>query len=384
MTDYREQHHKYEVQIYPKRDIVLVKGKGARLWDETGKEYIDCAAGISVANIGHGNEKYAEALKQQALKLITVPGIFYNDVRGDLLEKLIAITPASLTRAFLANSGTEVVEAAIKFARFTTKKTDFIATMKGFHGRTMGALSATHKKDYREPFEPLVPGFTHVPFNNFEKLEAAVTDKTAGIIIELVQGEGGINIADKDYIQNIRKLCDEKGILLIVDEIQTGFARTGKMFACEHYDVQPDMMTVAKAMAGGLPMGALLCSDKIIVEQGIHGTTFGGNALACAAALTTLEIIEEENLVQQAAEKGEYFAGKLREIQSDKIREVRNFGFMVGVELKEKVKPFIEALIEEGVITLPAGTTVLRLLPPIVISKEDIDTAVEKIAKVLA
>ena len=210
MTDYRELHHKYEVQVYPKRDIVLVKGKGARLWDEDGKEYIDCASGISVANIGHGNEKYAEALKQQALKLITVPGIFYNDVRGEYLEKLISITPKSLTRAFLANSGTEAVEAAIKFARFTTKKTDFIALMKGFHGRSMGALSATHKKDYREPFEPLVPGFTHVPFNNFEKLATAVTDKTAGIIIELIQGEGGINVADKEYVRQIRQLCDEK------------------------------------------------------------------------------------------------------------------------------------------------------------------------------
>ena len=169
-----------------------------------------------------------------------------------------------------------------------------------------------------------------------------------------------------------------------MDEIQTGFGRTGKMFACDHYEVEPDMMTVAKSMAGGLPMGALLCSDKIIVEQGIHGTTFGGNALACAAALTTLEIIEEENLVQQAAEKGEYFANKLREIKSDKIREVRNFGFMVGVELKEKVKPFIEALILEGVIALPSGTTILRLLPPLVISNEDLDIAAEKIAKVLA
>lgn len=384
MINYKEITNKYELPVYPKRDIVLVKGKGARLWDENGKEYIDCAAGISVANIGHGNEKLAEALKNQALKLITVPGTFYNDVRALYLEKIISITPKNLTKAFLANSGTEAVEAAIKFARFTTKKTDIIATMKAFHGRTMGALSATHKKDYREPFEPLVPGFTHVPFNNFEKLAAEVTEKTAAVIIELIQGEGGINISDKEYIKQVRQLCTEKNVLMIVDEIQTGFGRTGKMFACEHYQVEPDMMTVAKAMAGGLPMGALLCSDKINAEIGIHGSTFGGNAIACAAALATLEIIEEGNLVQQAAEKGEYFAGKLRAINSDKIREVRNCGFMVGLELKEKAKPYLEALLAEGVIALPSGSTIIRLLPPFVISKEDLDLAAEKIAKVLA
>ncbi len=383
MINYKEITNKYELPVYPKRDIVLVKGKGARLWDENGKEYIDCAAGISVANIGHGNEKLAEALKNQALKLITVPGTFYNDVRALYLEKLISITPKNLTKAFLANSGTEAVEAAIKFARFTTKKTDIIATMKAFHGRTMGALSATHKKDYREPFEPLVPGFTHVPFNNFEKLAAEVTEKTAAVIIELIQGEGGINISDKEYIKQVRQLCTEKNVLMIVDEIQTGFGRTGKMFACEHYQVEPDMMTVAKAMAGGLPMGALLCSDKINAEIGIHGSTFGGNGIVCAAALATLEIIEEENLVQQAAEKGEYFANKLREINSDKIREVRNFGFMVGLELKEKAKPYLEALLAEGVIALPSGSTIIRLLPPFVISKEDLDLAAEKITKVL-
>ena len=384
MIDYKELHHKYEFEVYPKRDVVLVKGKGARVWDDKGDEYIDCAGGIGVASIGHGNEKLAEALKHQALNLIVCPGIFYNDVRGKYLEKLISVTPKSLTRAFLANSGTEAMEAAIKFTRFTKKKTDFIATMRGFHGRSLGALSATYKPDYRDDFMPLVPGFSHVPYNNFEKLEAAVTENTAGIILEVVQGEGGINIAKPEYIEQVRKLCDDKGIIFIVDEIQTGFCRTGKMFACDHYDLQPDIMTTAKAIAGGVPMGATLCSDKINIELGKHGTTFGGNALAAAAGLVTLEIMEEENLVQQAAEKGEYFANKLREISSDKIREVRNMGLMVGVELKEKVKPFLVELLNEKVLALPAGLTVLRLMPPLVISKDELDFAAEKIAKVLA
>ncbi|MBU1100032.1 MAG: acetylornithine/succinylornithine family transaminase [Bacteroidetes bacterium] len=384
MSDYRELHHKYEFEVYPKRDVVLVRGKGAHVWDDEGIEYLDLAAGIGVASIGHGNEKLAEALKQQALNLITVPGIFYNDTRGKYLEKLISITPKSLTRAFLSNSGTEAMEAAIKFARFTTKKTDFIATMRGFHGRSLGALSATYKPDYRDDFMPLVPGFSHVPYNNFEKMEAAVTENTAGIILELIQGEGGINIADKEYVKQIRQLCDDKGILFIVDEIQSGFCRTGKMFACEHYDLQPDIMTVAKAIAGGVPMGATLCSDKINIELGKHGTTFGGNALAAAAGLATLEIMEEENLIQKAAENGDYFANKLREIKSDKIREVRNVGLMVGVELKEKVKPFLVELLKERVLALPAGLTVLRLMPPLVISREDLDIGVERIAKVLS
>jgi acetylornithine/LysW-gamma-L-lysine aminotransferase len=275
MKDFKALQQQYEIDVYPMREVVFVKGKNSRLWDDKGNEYIDLSSGISVANIGHSNEKVAQAIAEQARTLITCANTFYNDKKALFLEKLFSVAPKNLKKAFLTNSGTEAVEAAIKFARFTTKKKNFIAAMKGFHGRTMGALSATFKKEYREAFEPLVPGFSFAPYNNFEKLAEAVDDDTAGIILEVVQGEGGINIGDREYFQKVRKLCDEKNILLIIDEIQTGFCRTGKMFAIEHYGIEADMMTLAKSIAGGFPMGALLCSDKIQIERGKHGSTFG-------------------------------------------------------------------------------------------------------------
>ncbi len=383
MTNYKELQQQYEFDVYPKRDLTLVKGKGAKLWDDNGNEYIDCAAGIGVANIGHGNEKLAQALKDQAEKLIICPGAIYNDKKALVLEKLVNVAPEGLNKAFLCNSGTEAVEAAFKFARYTTKKTEFISTVRGFHGRTMGALSATFKKEYREEFAPLIPGFSFVPYNNYEKLEAAVTENTAGIILELIQGEGGIHIADQKYIQKVRTLCDEKNIVLIFDEIQTGFCRTGKMFATDHYTVQPDILTCAKGIAGGFPVGAVLCADKITLPVGRHGTTYGGNPLACAAALTTIGIMEEMELAKQAEEKGEYFVKKVRDLGLSKVREVRNLGLMIGLELKEKVGPFLAEFQKEGIIVLPAGKTVLRLLPPLVISNEELDIVVEKLVKVL-
>jgi acetylornithine/LysW-gamma-L-lysine aminotransferase len=383
MTNYKELIQKYEVDVYPRRDVVLVKGKGARLWDDQGNEYIDMAAGISVANIGHGNEKLAKAISEQAATLITCPNTFYNDKKALFLEKLFEIAPKNLTRAFLTNSGTEAVEAAIKFARLNSGKTKFIAAMKGFHGRTMGALSATYKKEYREGFEPLVPGFTFVPYNNFEKLAEVVDNDTAGIILEPVQGEGGINVGNKEYFQKVRQLCDEKNIFLIIDEIQSGFCRTGKMFAIEHLGVEADMMTVAKSIAGGFPMGALLCSDKIKIEKSKHGSTFGGNPLACAAGIAAIDFMMENKLWEEAETKGKYFKEKLEKLQLPKIREIRIIGLMIGIELKDKVQPVIIELLSKGIISLPAGTTVLRMLPPLVISYEDLDAVVEKLAEIL-
>jgi len=383
MKDYRELNRQYEIDVYPKRDVVLVKGKGAKLWDENGVEYIDCAAGIGVANIGHCNDKVAEALYKQAQTLITCPNTFFNDTKSLLLEKLMSVAPKNLTKVFLSNSGTEAMEAAIKFTRFVTKKTDFIATMKGFHGRTLGALSATYKEEYREGFYPLVEGFSHVPYNNFEKLAAAVTDKTAGIILEPVQGEGGINIGNKEYFEKVRQLCNEKNIILIIDEIQSGFCRTGKMFACEHLGIEPDILTLAKSIAGGFPMGATVCSPKIEIPMSKHGTTFGGNPLACAAAIASIDFMLQENLAAQAEEKGEYFTGLLKSENLSKVREIRNLGLMVGIEIKEKVQPVLQELLKEKIIALPAGTTVIRLLPPLVISKEDLKTVADKLIKIL-
>ncbi len=384
MADYKALINQYEVDVYSRREVTIVKGLGSRLWDDEGKEYIDLASGISVANVGHCNPKVVEAISKQAATLITCPNTFYNDAKALFLEQLFAVTPKNLTTAFLANSGTEAMEAAIKFARLNTKKTKFIAAMKGFHGRTYGALSATYKKDYREGFEPLLPGFSHVPFNNFEKLAAAVDEDTAGIILEPVQGEGGINIGTKEYFQQVRQLCNEKGIMLIIDEIQTGFCRTGKMFAIQHLGIDADMMTVAKSIAGGFPMGVLLCSSKINVDKSKHGSTFGGNPLACAAGRASIEFMVEEKLWEQAEAKGKYFKEKLMQHTLSKVKEIRQIGLMIGIELTEKPQQAIVDLLAKGVTSLPSGLTVLRLLPPLTISFEELDIAIEKLAEVLA
>ncbi len=370
--------------VYPKREIAIVRGEGARVWDAEGREYIDCVGGHGVANVGHANPYVAKAIEEQAKLLVTCPGIFYNDKRAALLEKLASIVPQGLDRAFLCNSGTEAVEGAIKFARMATGKPGIIAFMRGFHGRTLGALSATWDKEYREPFEPLVPGFTHVPYDRIEPLLEAVDENTAAVIVEIVQGEGGVRPGSQEYLVALEKLCREKDVLLIVDEIQTGFGRTGRMFACEHYDLTPDMMCVAKSMAGGLPMGAVCLGPRVqnIVKMS-HGSTFGGNPLTCAAALAAIQYIEDHRLPQRAQELGEYMMGKLRAIDAKAIREVRGLGLMIGIELKERVTPYLVALMERGVLALPAGRTVLRLLPPLVIEREDLETVAGRIAEVL-
>lgn len=383
MKDYKALIEQYEVDVYPRRDVVIVKGKDAKVWDDKGNEYIDMAAGISVANVGHANKKVVEAISRQAETLITCPNTFYNDAKANFLEKLFSIVPKNLTRAFLTNSGTEAIEAAIKFARLNTKKTKIIAAMKGFHGRTYGALSATFKKEYRDGFEPLVPGFDFVPYNNFEKLSELVDDDTAAIILEPIQGEGGINIGNKEYFQKVRELCNQKNILLIIDEIQTGFCRTGKLFAIEHLGIEADMMTLAKSIAGGFPMGALLCSDKIKVEKSKHGSTFGGNPLACAAGIASIDFMLESKLWQEAEAKGKYLREKLEKQPLSKVREIRIVGLMIGIELKEKVQPYLEELLKRKVVALPAGTTVLRMLPPLVISFEDIDKVANELIELL-
>ncbi len=384
MMDFKGLEKQYEFDVYPKRDLVLVRGRNAKVWDDQGKEYIDCVAGHGVANVGHCNEKVVAAIEKQARQLISCSGIFYNDARALILQKLVSIAPGSLKRAFLCNSGSESIEAAIKFARFTTKRKDFVCAMRGFHGRTMGAMSATFNPEYRKDFEPIVHGFHYVPFNHFGKLKETVNDDTAGVIMEIVQGEGGVNIGNGEYFADVRKLCDERGILLIIDEVQTGFCRTGKMFACNHFDLEPDIMCLAKAIAGGLPMGAVLCSDKVQIPFGKHGSTFGGNPLACAAAIAAIDYMLENRLDEQAKDKGDYFVGKLKEHEFANVREVRNLGLMIGIELKEKSTPYILMLIEKGVLAMPAGATVLRLLPPLTIGKEELDFVVEKLVEVLA
>jgi LysW-gamma-L-lysine/LysW-L-ornithine aminotransferase len=376
-----ETHH--SAGTYTKQPLVIVRGQGASLFDADGVEYLDCASGHGVANLGHAHPKVAEAIYKQASALITLFESFPNDKRAELIKKITSLVNG-LDRVFLCNSGTESVEAAFKFARISTGRKNIVAAMRAFHGRTYGSLSATFNKKYREGFEPLVPGFSHVAYNNIEALDKAVNEETAAVILEVVQGEGGVYPATIEYIQAARRICTERGALLIVDEIQTGFGRTGKMFAIEHFTVIPDMLCCAKSLAGGLPMGAVLIGPKVTnLTPGVHASTFGGNPLACAAAVAALGVIEDEDLPRQSLVKGAYLMDKLRKIESPNIREVRGMGLMIGIELKHKVAPYLSALQEKRIIALNAGMTVIRLLPPLVISYGQIDHLVDVLTEVL-
>lgn len=368
--------------VYTKRPMAIVRGREARVWDVEGKEYIDCVGGQGAANLGHANPVVAQAIAEQAQVLISCPEMFYNDRRAALEEKLTAL--AEMPRVFLCNSGTEAVEAALKFARLATGRTEIVAAMRGFHGRTFGALSATWEKKYREPFEPLVPGFSHIPYNDIQALQSAVSGQTAAVILEVVQGEGGVTPGTVEFLRRAEEVCRENGALLILDEVQTGFGRTGKMFAFQHYGLQPDLLCLAKSIAGGLPMGATLIGERLgEIPPQVHGSTFGGNPLACAASLAALDYLQTQDLPAKAAELGEEFIQNLRQIQSPLVREVRGLGLMVGIELKQKVTPYLQALMVQGVLALPAGLTVMRFLPPLVISREELHQVVKVVRVVL-
>jgi acetylornithine/LysW-gamma-L-lysine aminotransferase len=375
--------NKHTSGLYTKQPLIIVRGQGASLWDANGIEYIDCSSGHGVASLGHAHPKVAAALADQATQLVTLFETYYNDKRAALMDKITSLVPG-LDRVFFCNSGTEAVEAALKFARLSTGRKSVIAAMRAFHGRTMGALSATYNKAYKEAFEPLVPGFSHVVYNNIEALDAAVTGEVAAVILEAVQGEGGVYLANPEYLQAARRICTERGALLILDEIQAGLGRTGKLFAFQHSGITPDIVCVAKSLAGGLPMGAVLFGASVKnLAPGLHGSTFGGNPLACAAALAALTVIEEEDLPGQAAAKGAYLMEELKSINSPLIREVRGLGLMVGIELKQKVAPYLQALQERHILALNAGLTTIRLLPPLVITREQLERVVAALKEVL-
>jgi acetylornithine/LysW-gamma-L-lysine aminotransferase len=367
-------------QTFAKRDLVITKGKGATVWDINGNEYIDCTSSYGVSVVGHCHPKVVDAIQKQSEKLIACHASFYNDTRSELLEKIMGIAPKGLDRVFLSNSGAESVESAIKLARKHSGKPEIIAMMGAFHGKTMGALSATWKKKYRAPFMPLVPGFKHVPANNLEKIKEAITDKTAAIIVEPVRGEGGILMNSDDFLPGLREICDDKNVLLIFDEVQTGFGRTGKTFACEHWNVVPDIMCLAKSVAGGLPMAATFAKEDVMAafKRGEHSSTFSGNPLVCAAASAAIDVLKEEKLAERAATLGNYFKGKLEELAEKHkiIREVRGLGLMIGVETRFDVYNIIMDCMNNGVLILDAGRNVVRFLPPLVIEKDQINKVV--------
>jgi acetylornithine/LysW-gamma-L-lysine aminotransferase len=379
--------NKFMANVYAKKPVVIVKGKGALVWDINDKEYIDCTGSYGVSIVGHSHPKVVEAVKKQAEKLISCHASLYNDARSEFLQKITQITPKGLNKVFLANSGAEAVESAIKLARKFSGKPEIIAMMGAFHGKTMGALSATWDKKYRAPFLPLVPEFKHVPPDNLEKVREAVTDKTAAIIAEPIRGESGIRVPSNEFLLGLRKICDEKGILLILDEVQTGFGRTGKIFACEHWNVVPDILCLAKSVAGGLPLGVTIAKEDVMssLKLGEHTTTFGGNPLVCAAACAAIDVLVEEKLAERAATLGTYFKEKLAELQTEHkvVREVRGLGLMLGMELRFDVLNIILKAMDKGVLVLDAGRNVLRFLPPLVIEKDQIDKVVATLDTVL-
>lgn len=365
---------KVHFELYKRYPITLEKGLGSRVWDTDGNEYIDALAGIAVNNIGHCHPKLVEAIADQAGKLMHISNFYTSVPQVDLAKKLTKLS--GLDRAFFCNSGAEAIEAAIKTARkygHNTGRGGNIITMDNcFHGRTIASISAGKRK-YQEGFDPMLPGFKPVPFNDFEALQAAVDDQTIGVMIETVQGEGGIVPAQKDYLKKVRKLCDEKDIALILDEIQCGIARTGKMFAYEHYGIVPDIVTAAKGLGGGFPIGAIVAKEKFAkaLDFGQHGTTFGGNPLATRAALETLNIIKDERIVKKAATDGAWLMDELNEWAKDEesVTEVRGLGLMIGVVLDFPGAGVVERMMNKGVLSNCASGNVIRLVPPLTISR---------------
>jgi len=382
-----ETENRYLANVFSKKPIVLAKGKGALLWDITGKEYVDCASSYGVAALGHCHPKVVAAVKAQVEQLITCHSCYYNDKRAEFIEKLVKITPKGLDKAFLSNSGAESVECAIKLARKYTGKPEIIALMGAFHGKTMGALSATWDKKYREPFMPLIPEVKHVAPDNAEKIREAITDKTAAVLMEPIRGEGGVRVPPEGYLSEVRDICNEKNVLLIFDEVQTSFGRTGKLFGCQNWNVTPDVMCLAKPFAGGLPIGITVAKENVMaaLKIGEHSTTFSGSPLVCAAGCAAIDALLEEGLADKAAVNGKYFKSQLEDLQAKHkiIKEVRGLGLMLGMELRFDVHNVILKALDRGILVLDAGRTVLRLLPPLVIEKVQIDKAIAVLDTVL-
>ncbi len=367
--------------LYQRFPVTIEKGLGSHVWDVEGKEYIDCMGGYGVALVGHRNERVVNALKIQLDKIITVHSSFYNKTREEFLETLISVSPKGLSQVHLNNSGAEAVEAAIKFARKFTGKKGMVAMRGSYHGKSMGALSLTFSPKYRKSFQPLVEKVEFTPFGDIESLRSAIDDDTGFVIMEPIQGESGIHVAPDGFLQDVRKLCDEKEILLIFDEIQAGLGRTGRMWASEHWNTIPDIMCLAKGIAGGVPMGVTLVRPDILscISKGEHSSTFGGNPLSCAAGTATIQALTQDGLIENADKLGKKFREGLEALKTKHqiIREIRGKGLMIGIELKFEVKDILMDGIKNGVLLLYSGRNILRLLPPLVFTEEDITKVLE-------
>lgn len=379
----------YILQTYKRPAVVFNHGKGVYLFDTEGNVYLDFASGIAVTALGHADEEWVTAVAQQAANLAHVSNLYHTVPHVELAKRLVANSFAS--RVFFCNSGSEANEAALKFARkfarthFSPEKTGIVAFSGGFHGRTVGALSVTHKAQYRHPFAPLMPGVTFATYNDLPSARQAITSQTCAVIVEPVQGEGGVNPATPEFLQGLRTLCDENQALLIFDEVQCGLGRTGTLWAHEAYGVTPDIMTLAKPLAGGLPVGVTLLTPAVaeVITPGDHGSTFAAGPLVCRAAQIVFDRVNQPEFLQAVQENGSYLRHRLQNLATDAIVDVRGKGLLVGVEMKTAVAPLVAAALEKGVIVISAGKKILRLAPPLIIGRQEIDKAVDVIEECL-
>lgn len=379
-------------KTYNRFPVIFDHGKGVHLYDSEGQEYLDFGAGIAVMGLGYDDEEYKKALKDQIDKLLHVSNLFYNQPSIEAGEKLLKVS--GMDKVFFTNSGTEAIEGALKIAiRYAYNKTgshdhEIIAMKNSFHGRSLGALSVTGNDHYQEPFKPLLPGIRFAEFNNLDSVKALINDKTCAILMETIQGEGGIYPASKEFLKGVRKLCDDNGLILMLDEIQCGMGRSGKMFAWQWYDVVPDVMTVAKALGNGVPIGAFLARGEAATAMvpGDHGTTYGGNPFVTAAASKVLDIFKERNIPGHAEKMGEYLKEQLSGLQSrcSLIADCRGKGLIQGIELTVPAGPIVtKALLEEKLVLITAGTNVIRFVPPLIIEKEDVDEMIKRLERIL-
>ena len=382
-SEIRALNDKHILNTYGERALALVRGEGARVWDADGREYLDFFAGIAVANLGHCHPAVTQAVCEQAARLVHVSNLYYIEPQVALAALLCANSFAD--RWFFCNGGAEANEAAIKIARRYwsqqgTPKPEIVTAQQSFHGRTIATVTATGQPKYHEGFSPMLPGFHYVPYNEVDALRDALSPSVGAVLLEPVQGEGGVRVPDADYLREVRALCDEKGVLLILDEVQTGLGRTGKLFAYEHSGVTPDIITLAKGLGNGVPIGAMGCTEKVSAgfSPGTHACTFGGNPLSSAAAVATVKTLLETDAAAHAEQIGAYFMQKLRELaeRHEAIVEVRGLGLMIGVEMAEPVAPLAAAMRDAGILCGPAGPNVLRFVPPLTVTEADVDRVV--------